>query len=204
MTTIVGIQGDGWAVIGADSRITSFDEHSMIIGQSTLPKEQSKIVEKDEYLIGAAGDVRAINILHHIFEPPSLRYATTQAKIDQHITKRVIPGLRQTFDEQGFSPPDKQERDHQAEQNSTIIIAIKGRIYVIETDYSWTQDHTGIYTIGTGAQYARGALHALIGNSTSRLTPKTAGTHIRKALTIAAAHDPYTGLPSHVFTQVGP
>lgn len=204
MTTIIGIQGDGWALIGADSKITAFDERNNIQGQSTLPKHQSKIINKDGYLMGAAGDVRAINLLHHVFEPPSPRYATTPHKIDEHITRRLIPALRTCFDDHGFSPPDNQERDHRAEQNSTIIIALKARIYIIESDYSWTQDNTGIYTIGTGSQYAQGALHALTGNNTDNLTPKTAATHIKKALTIAATHDPYTGLPAHLYTQTHP
>lgn len=201
MTTIIGLQGKGWTVLGADSKISSFDDTGFINGQTILPKHSSKLAEREGYILGAAGDVRAINLLHHVFEPPSLRYATTQEKLDQHITRRVVPALRQCFDDHGFSPPDKQEREHKAEQNSTIIVSVKARIYIIESDYSWAQDDTGIYTIGTGDQYARAALHVLINNTTNGLSMKDAVEVTTKALQVASSHDPYTGGPCHIYTQ---
>jgi ATP-dependent protease HslVU (ClpYQ) peptidase subunit len=203
MTTIIGLQGEGWSVIGADSKISSFDEQGFITSQSTLPQHTSKLIEKDGHILGAAGDVRAINLLHHVYEPPSLRYATSLEKLDKHVTKRVIPTLRRCFDEEGFSPPDKGDRDHKAEHNSTIIVSIKARIYVIENDYAWTQDRTGIYAIGTGAPFARAALHLLTGNnSTDKLNQKKAIAITEKALEIASVHDAYTGAPFHIVSQV--
>lgn len=201
MTTIIGLQGKGWTVLGADSKISSFDDNGFISGQTILPKTSSKLAEKDEYILGAAGDVRAINLLHHVFQPPSTRYATTPEKLDQHITRRFVPVLRNCFDDEGFSPPDKQERDHQAEQNSTIIVSVRANIYIIESDYSWSKDATGIYAIGTGYQYARAALHILIDNSTEGLTMKRAIEVTTTALQVAGTHDPYTGGPCHIYTQ---
>lgn len=201
MTTIIGLQGKGWTVLGADSKISSFDDNGFINAQTILPKTSSKLAERDGYILGAAGDVRAINLLHHVFQPPSPRQATTTEKLDQHITRRFIPVLRQCFDDHGFSPPDKQERDHQAEQNSTIIVSVKARIYIIESDYSWAQDDTGIYAIGTGCQYARAALHVLIENTTNGLSMKQAVEVTTKALQVTGVHDPYTGGPCHIYTQ---
>ena len=203
MTTIIGLQGKTWSILASDSKISIFDDNGFITSQSLLPSHVSKIVDKDGYLIGAAGDVRAINILHHVYEPPSLRYCTTQEKIEQHITKKVVPTLRSCFDAEGYSPPDKGDRDHKAEHGSSIIISIKAQIFVIEEDYSWAQDESGIYVIGTGQQYARGAIHALTGtNSTKHLTKAKALEIIKSALLIASAHDPYTGAPFHVFSQL--
>ena len=71
MTTIVAIQGAGYAVIGTDSRISSFDESGMAYQITTLGTGTSKIASNGRYLLGAAGDVRAINILHHAFSPPA-------------------------------------------------------------------------------------------------------------------------------------
>lgn len=201
MTTIVGLQGPKWSVIGADSMITAFADDGFITAQSLLPSHASKIAERDGYVIGAAGDVRAINILHHVYDPPSLRYATTPEKVDQHITRRVVPTLRQCFDVEGFSPPDSDKRDHKAEQNSTIILSIKTRVYVIENDYSWTQDAEGIYTIGTGAQYARGALHLLLPDGVKKLSIAKATEIVNKALDVAKCYDPYTGGTNKLLIQ---
>jgi ATP-dependent protease HslVU (ClpYQ) peptidase subunit len=203
MTTIIGLQGKGWSAIGADSKISSFDEQGYITGQTTLPQTTSKVVEKGGYLLGAAGDVRAINLLHHVYEPPSARYATTHEKLDQHVTKRVIPTLRQCFDDHGFSPPDKQDRDHKAEHNSTVIASIRGRVYVIESDYSWTPDVSGIYVIGTGSQFGRAAMHLLTENvNLDKLKPKEAFGIIKKALEVTSLYDPYSGGPFHLYSQI--
>lgn len=204
MTTIIGIQGKNFSVIGADSQISSFDDQGYITSQTTLPERSSKIAEKNGYLIGAAGDVRAINLLHHVYEPPSARYATTQEKIDEHITRRVIPSIRQCFDDQGFSPPEKGDRDHRAEHGSTVIISIKSRIYVIESDYSWAEDKDGVYVIGTGSQYARAALHLLLeGLVLSKLSQKKVVEIIERALKVACTYDPYSEGPFHLFVQAG-
>lgn len=201
MTTIIGLQGDGWCVVGADSRITAMDEHGFIMSQQILPESSSKIIAKNGYIIGAAGDVRAINILHHVYEPPVFPKSRQNDKVDQFITRVVIPRLRETFDEQGYSPPEKGDRDHQAQQDSTVLIALKGRIYIIDNDYSWAQDNTGIYTIGTGNQYAKGALNILIGNTTQNLTQDKAIRAVSRALKVASDHDPYTGPPHRIHTQ---
>lgn len=202
MTTIIGIQGNGFSVIGADSKISTFDDQGFITSQSTLPKHTSKVTSKSGYLMGAAGDVRAINLLHHVYEPPSLRYATTREKLDQHVVRRVIPTLRQCFDDQGFSPPDKGDRDHKAEHDSTIIMSLKGRLYVIESDYSWTEDGEGIYVIGTGTQFARAAVHVLMdGLDLSKLNRKKVTSIVEKALEVACIYDPYSGGPFHIYTQ---
>lgn len=202
MTTIIGVQGPGWSIIGSDSKISSFDDQGYITSQSTLPRHSSKIAEKNGYLLGAAGDVRAINLLHHVYEPPSTRYATTREKLDQHITKRVIPTLRQCFDDEGFSPPEKGDRDHKAEHNSTVIISVKGRIYVVESDYSWVEDETNIYVLGTGSQFARAAMHVITeGVDVGKISQKKAIPMVEKALETACTFDPYSGGPFHIFTQ---
>ena len=202
MTTIIGIQGKGFSVIGSESKISTFDDQGFITSQTTLPKHTSKIVSKSGYLLGAAGDVRAINLLHHVYEPPSARYATTKDKLDQHLVRRVIPTLRQCFDDQGFSPPEKGDRDHKAEHNSTVIVSLKGRVYVIESDYSWTEDSDGVYVIGTGTQFARAAVHVLMdGLDLFKLNRKKVVAIVEKALEVACIYDPYSGGPFHIYTQ---
>lgn len=203
MTTIIGLQGDGWAVIGTDSLISSFDDQGFITGQSKLPADTSKIVNKDGFILGAAGDVRAINLLHHVLQVPTTRYATTTEKLNQYVTKRFIPALRECFDEHGFSAPEKGDRDHRAEHGSTIILSVNAHVYVIESDYSWASDASGIYVIGTGSPYAKGAIHVLTnGLGAGSLTQKKAISVVEKALEVACSYDPYSAPPFYIYTQV--
>lgn len=203
MTTIVGIQGDTFAVVCTDSRISSIDESGFAFQITTLGAGTPKIASNGDYLLGAAGDVRAINILHHAFTPPKPPVTATGKKLDQFITRQFIPALRACFEEQGYAAPERDTSEHMAEHSSTILVVIHGTIYIIEGDYSWTSDTSGIYAIGTGSSYALGALQALLG--TKKLTPQTAKTIANKALTVASKFDPYTGSPfqAHVQERTG-
>lgn len=199
MTTIAAIQGDGFAVVCTDSRISSFDESGSAYQITTLGTGSSKIAENGRYLLGAAGDMRAINILHHAFTPPVPPITTTGAKLDHFITLKFIPALRECFEQTGYAMPENDQSSHIAEHASTVIVVINGIIYIIDGDYSWTSDTTGIYAIGTGSSYALGALYALTNNKDMTVTK--AKTAVNKALSIASKFDPYTGVPFKTFIQ---
>jgi ATP-dependent protease HslVU (ClpYQ) peptidase subunit len=197
MTTIVGIQGDGFALLATDSRISSFDEKGDVYQYTTLGAGSSKLATNGKYLVGAAGDVRAINLLHHAFHPPVCAPSLRGKRLDTFITTKFIPALTKLFDEHGYTTSED-KRSHKAEHDSTIVVAINATIYIIEGDYSWTSDTTGLYSAGTGSSYALGALQALTHKNT---TPQQAKTIALKALNIAAKYDPYTGTPFHTYLQ---
>lgn len=200
MTTIAAIQGDNYSVVGADTRISSLDSNGMAYQISTLGSGQSKISLNKKYLLGAAGDVRAINILHHVFQPPAVQEDLRGKKLDQFITSKFIPSLRSCFDQQGYSlTDDRSEKENRAEQGSSIVVIVNATIYVIENDYSWTSEAGGLYAVGTGSSYALGALHALTGGK--KLSPTQAKRTVLKALQITAKYDPHTGPPFHAYTQ---
>jgi ATP-dependent protease HslVU (ClpYQ) peptidase subunit len=196
MTTIVGLQGDGFAVVATDSRISSMDSAGFAYQVGTLSAGTSKIAQCGKYLLGAAGDVRAINLLHHAFVPPTPTPQTRGKKLDQFITMKFVPYLKDTFEEAGYTAASK---DEPAEHGSTILAVINSTIYIIEGDYSWTSDNNGIYAIGTGAPYALGAIQALLPKGT--FSPQQAKTILTKALNITAKFDPYTGPPVQTFAQ---
>lgn len=199
MTTIVGIQGDDYAVICTDSRISSFDESGMAYQITTLGTGSSKIAQNGRYFLGAAGDVRAINILHHAFVPPTPTFTTGGIRLDQFITQKFIPALRHCFESTGYAMPENDASSHIAQHASTIIVVINGVIYIIDGDYSWTSDKTGMYAIGTGSSYALGAIHALSNGKEMELSK--AKKVVNKSLSIASKFDPYTGAPFQTFVQ---
>jgi ATP-dependent protease HslVU (ClpYQ) peptidase subunit len=201
MTTIVGIQGDGFAVVANDSRISDVDGDGFVSRITTVRPNSGKVAKNGRYLLGAAGDVRAINILHHVFNPPTPPANTIGLRLDKFFTNRFIPDLRDCFDSQGYSSPVREQSSHTAEQDSLIIVAIHGTLYVVDSDYSWVSDNNGLYALGTGAPYALGALKALFPKK--KLTAVQAKALAIKALTVSAHYDPHTGPPfySHVQEQ---
>jgi len=199
VTTIAAIQGDGFALICADSRISDVYKDGNISQIGTLRESSSKIAINGKYIMGTAGDLRAINLLQHVFQPPTPTPHTKGKKLDQFVTAKFIPALRECFDFHGYSVPDKEDKDHIAEHGSIIIMAINGTIYLVDGDYSWYSDMSGLYSVGSGSSYALGALQAMTHGQIQ--TTSKAKTNAIKALTISAKFDPYTGPPYHAYLQ---
>ena len=198
MTTIVAFQGDGFTVVGTDSRISLIDEDGSAYQIATLGGGTSKVALNGKYLLGAAGDLRAINILHHAFQPPAPAPSLKGKRLDAFITTKFIPSLRSCFEEQGYVLVDK-SGPNKAEHESQIIVVINGSVYVIDSDYSWMNDSSGTYAMGTGSTYALGALHVLTGSK--KLSIAQAKQNILKALAVAAKFDPGTGSPFQTYVQ---
>jgi len=200
MTTILGVQGEGFSVICTDSRISSMDESGFTSQIITLAKNSSKVAVNGKYLLGAAGDVRAINILHHVFVPPVPSPGLSGSKLDSFFTNKFVPTLRNTFEVQGYAAPERDNSSHIAEQGSTVICSVHGYIYVVDGDYSWTSDATGLYALGTGSAYGLGALSVLF-NKKKELNPLQTKSLCLKAIAIAAKYDPHTGPPYYTYIQ---
>lgn len=202
MTTIVAIQGDNFAVVCSDSRIATIDDDGYVSQITTLKEGVGKIAPNGKYLLGAAGDMRAINLLHHVYQPPAVPPGTVGKKLDQFFTSKVVPSMRECFEQHGYALPDTNEKKHIAEHDSIILVAVSGTIYVVEGDYSWTSDAQNFYALGTGSSYALGALQVARGKR--KLSISQAKTLALKALSVAAKFDPHTGAPFHTFVQEAP
>jgi hypothetical protein len=59
-----------------------------------VPKDNGKVFKNGNYIIAVAGDVRAINILAHVFKPPVCTATTLGLKLDKFITAVFIPELK--------------------------------------------------------------------------------------------------------------
>lgn len=199
MTTIVAIQGDGFAVVANDSRLSDMDSSGFVSQIMTVRPGSGKVAKNGKYLLGAAGDMRAINILHHVFAPPTPPATLTGNKLDKFFTTKFIPELRSCFDAQGYSSPENDQSEHVAEQGSLILAAVHATIYVVDSTYSWASDNNGVYALGTGAAYALGALKALYPKK--KLTATQAKTLALKVLAIASHYDPHTGPPFYAHIQ---
>jgi ATP-dependent protease HslVU (ClpYQ) peptidase subunit len=192
MTTIIALQGPSWAVVGFDSKVTEDGGRTYTLGRGS-----AKVMKNGNYLLGAAGDVRAINILAYAFSPPSAG-DLTGIRLDRFITSKFIPALRSCFEEHGYVGREKQEQEV---HGSTVLVIVNGQIYEIGSDYAWVRDTTGIYSFGSGGDYALAAMYAKQGDTIGELNMGETQKLVREALQIAGKLDPGSGPPFHVLTQ---
>jgi ATP-dependent protease HslVU (ClpYQ) peptidase subunit len=185
MTTIAAVQGSGWAVVGFDSRVVD-DERVYL-----LPFNAGKVVKNGDYLLGAAGDMRAINLLGHVLKPPPPNPRDEGVRLDRFISSKFIPALKSCFDDAQYG--------EKGEHDSHIICVVNGVIYDIGSNYDWCRDADGIYAAGTGAGYALGALQATLEGKKRSVT--SARNMVKSAVSIACRFDSNSAEPVHLLVQ---
>jgi len=186
VTTLVGIQGNGWSVLGCDSRISDED------GRFAISKDP-KIVDNNGILIASCGSSRTANVLHYGYIQPK---PTAKEDLNIFVSKKFIPEMRKAFVDAGI---DMKEDGEVAENDGGVLISVKGEIYAIQNDYSWDTDIRNVYVMGSGGDIALGAMAAL-GVSKVK-TAAQAENIIRKAIATAIEYDMYCSEPIHIFTQ---
>lgn len=195
MTTIIAIQGNGWATLTADTKITQTDEQGYPLQTGYLQHPDSKLITKPHNtIIGIAGDVRAINIIQHAYTPPKPPPNPTKQQTDRYITTKLLPALQTTYQKHGYTTQTNTNTRSDT-NNSQLIIAINTWIYTIDNNYGWATDNTNHYAIGTGAAYALGHLH------NQHITKTNSHQHTIEAINTAAHYDPHTGGQTHTKTQ---
>jgi len=182
MTTIAAIQGEGFTVIGFDSQISSDNRVYL------LPNGIKKVSKNGNYLIGAAGDLRAVNLLADIPLPDAENLSGV--KLDKFVSTKLIPVIRGYFETNGYTKDGNQEFD--------IILCVNGIVYEIADDYCWARDVAGIYGIGSGSSFALGALHSMVG---AKVTVEEAKAYLKEAITISSYLDSGTGGTIHIAVQ---
>lgn len=185
MTTIAAVQGSGWAVVGSDSQVTEDSK------KFTLKKEFSKLLRNGPYIIGVAGDLRAVNILTHNFSPPTPLRGVGEDELDKFMATKFIPELKACFDKNFY----KQD----AEQGSSLVVLLRGVVYEVGSDYDFIRDAGGVYSIGTGSAFALGALHALGQQGSNTLA--RAKERVAAALEASCSYDSMTSAPITIVVQ---
>jgi len=180
VTTILTFQGDDFAVVASDSRTTG----------PYIDIGINKVAEVGTYLLGCAGDVRALNILHHAFKPPVCKESLQGKALDGFITATFIPALRGAFDLYGYSvPASADDLRHVAEQDSHIVVVVNATVYLIYTDYCWTRSKGRVGGVGSGSGFGMGAMEVLMRNWKTDVTAPVVRTVMLQAMKTAARFD---------------
>jgi ATP-dependent protease HslVU (ClpYQ) peptidase subunit len=146
MTTIIAIQGDGYAIMGADTQVT--------YGERAFRGDgQNKIKEKNGLIFGTAGDAYPGQILNFLWIPPINKMNKDP---DSFIAEVVIPSMKSILNSNGYDP----DKERSADSGVDILLAYEGRVYQLASDFTYLRDKEGLYAIGSGGDYALGYLYA--------------------------------------------
>lgn len=179
MTTVIAVQGPDYAILGADSQITDGDR--IVLSPST-----PKIVKVGKYLLGVRGDARAGDVLMYSWKPP-LYDGTDPVKF---MGKKIIPSIIAAF----------KANNYDFDKDGAMfgfILAFAGNVFEIGSDMSISQNIDGIYAIGSGSDYALGALCAQMPFDDL----DDIKTAILAALAISAKYDINTAPPFQIEVQ---
>jgi len=180
MTTVIAFQGPDFAILGADCQITDGDRR-------ILSPNTPKIVKVGRYLLGVRGDARPGDVLMYSWKPPT--YDSSDPV--KFMGKKIIPSIINAF----------KANSYDFEKESAMfgfLIAFAGNVFEIGSDMSISQNIDGLYAIGSGGDYALGALSVQVPNLAK---PEWAAEQILEALAIAAKYDINTSAPFQIELQ---
>ena len=175
MTTIIGVEYANRCVVLGDSRV---------VGDSKIYShpDMVKVITNGNYLVGVAGDVRALQVVLHTWKPPAF-LAKDRTNIFQFMVNKVAPSLKQLLTDAGLLDSKSPDKDFEI----NIIVGLNGSLFEIDSDFAVSRSESGYYGIGTGGDYALGALYA--------------GATPEQAASIAALNDSKTAEPFVLETQ---
>jgi ATP-dependent protease HslVU (ClpYQ) peptidase subunit len=140
MTTIVALQGGNVATIGAESYTTYGD-------RPFVHKDIKKIIKSGKWIIATAGDARVCDIINS-WKPPHPR---GNKNLHEFVATTVIKSLRKVIGD--YTPQSKDD-------GFDLLLVFNGEVFQITNDFTLLKSSTGIYGVGSGADYAVGALMA--------------------------------------------
>lgn len=141
MTTIVGIETKNGFIIAADSQTTEGE-------RPYISRDVPKIVEVGDYVISGAGTSRYCDIITYGWEPPT--YDDTN--LYKFMVSKFIPSMRKAHEETGYTLKE--------DEGAVFLVGLENKLFYICEDYSVLRTDSKMYSIGSGGNWALGALYA--------------------------------------------
>jgi ATP-dependent protease HslVU (ClpYQ) peptidase subunit len=162
MTCVIGLVHGPRVYIGVDS--------SSVQGWTRRTSNLRKVFRRGPLLIGYTTSFRMGQLLEHQLQVPEQPPAQTD---EAFMVTTFVEQVRTLLKERGFS-----KIESNAETGGQFLVGYRGRLYSIQTDFQVGEMSEGLDAIGSGAEFALGAMAAM-----PRLPPLK---RIQRALQIAA------------------
>ena len=161
MTCIVGIAHKGKVYIGADS--------AAVQGWTRRQTELVKVFRRGPFLMGYTTSFRMGQLLEHQLPLPEQKGADDLA----FLVQEFVEAVRDVFKRHGYAKVESNN-----ESAGQFLLGYRGKLYSIDSDYQVGLMADGFDAVGSGAEYALGALKV-----SERMQPTR---RIKRALEVAA------------------
>ncbi len=143
-----------------------------------------KVFTRGDIAFGVAGCFRFMQLLHHVLPIPDRDPRCTDM---EYLAGPLAFSIGRCLSDNGAL----RKKDEVAESEGQALIGYRGHLYLMLNSLAIIEQHDGIAAIGSGGDYALGALAVLGGSPAARLT---------KALSAAAVLCPGVLAPFHAVT----
>lgn len=181
MTTIIAVEYEDKAIIACDSKVTDGSGEWWSHPSCRKIRQVNK-----EILMGGSGEVAALDIALHIWQPPK---TTVEDRKDYYhfVIAKLVPSLKECFTANHYKwNPDKDEDDDDDKFNFLLVIG--GQVFQFGMDFGVVQRAEGRYGIGSGSSMALGALRT--------------GSTMQEAMELSAKHDDFSDAPFYFYEQL--
>lgn len=163
MTCIVGIETEEGVVLAADSLITNGSD-------DCIYSSESKITDRGPWLIASTGSLRDGQLLA---SADGIESAATITDVIEHARKALREG-------------GSLRVDSGVEQGVEFLAARGRELFMVSEDWSSVRPKNGRIAIGSGSDFARGVLEALLDLDGEERVSKSEGQRVALAAVRAA------------------
>ena len=161
MTCVVGLVQKGTVYIGVDAAAVS--------GWTRRETRLPKVFRRGPFLIGYTTSFRMGQLLEHHLVVPQQNGEESEMEF---MVKRFVEAVRPLLKEKGFT-----KIESNTEHGGQFLVGYRGHLYTVDSDFQVGEMADRFDAIGSGAEFALGALKAL-----ERLPPVA---RVKHALRIA-------------------
>lgn len=147
MTAIAGFVDKGKVWIGGDS--------AGVVGLGLTVRADSKVFQNGEFLFGFTSSFRMGQLLRFAFNPPPIN---EKQDLYAYMVTNFVDAVRACLKAGGYASLKDGE-----ESGGTFLVGVRGRLFVIDSDYQVGEALDGYDSCGCGADIIAGALYATSG-----------------------------------------
>lgn len=170
MSVAVGVESRNGVWLASDSQVSSDHESATIEGKVFR--------HRTGYGLAVVGSLRATQVVRYYLD---IKHPSKSRDPEAWCVRQLVPRIRDLCD---------RHKVWEDKPDFAGLVAVKGRLYVIGEDWSVARHLSGYAAIGSGCDYALGAMAAV--KAVLNLRPDQ---RVRRAVEATIAHHPNVGGP---------